>query len=418
MFVGFFTAYLGVPNAVMYLGDLLCIAAFFLGINRILKLRKNTVISGSNKILMLLLAIGTVSAVTYGFRIELWVWALRNWGRFFVFFVVCAACLNKQDIEKTLDFVTGFYHLNTLMVIVQYVFFRNVLDVDARNGFWGRDTSGVNITMTLIVLVIVFSQYYTKRCTRKKLIIYIAETGLVAVLAELKATFFFIIIFLICYTLVSSKRTLKQIIRYSVMILVTISLLMVFVIWLEKVYPIFDGFFSLSRLIADSNTAGGYGYSGYIDRLSAIPVINQYFFNEMGLMRKLFGIGIGNAEYSAYEWLQSTFYIRYGESFQYLRFTSADLYLETGIIGLVLYTASVGLLCLSCVKRIGKLKYLQESSDALYYQNIGMGIGVVSLIFIIYNNLQRADISFILAFFLAIAFAGTGQGVKKNAADH
>ena len=68
------------------------------------------------------------------------------------------------------------------------------------------------------------------------------------------------------------------------------------------------------------------------------------------------------------------------------------------MVGLALYTISFISLFLKFAK---KIKHT-TNNQKIFYENIGMGAALISIIFILYNNLQRTDAGIIIAFFLAI----------------
>lgn len=297
----------------------------------------------------------------------------------------------------------GFIHINTIVVIFQYLFLGDFYSQDALNGLFGRNTSSIFVTVLLIVTVLAFSKYFSKKIKGSTLVLFLIEICICAVIAEIKAIFFFIIILLVAYIFSNAKLTKSKLIKYTTIVVIGFLAVYLFAYMLGKIYSEFAGFLSLSRLLKDANAEGGYGHQGYIDRLSGISVINKYFFNQMGLKYKLFGLGIGNAEYSSFSSFTSAFYNRFGREFFYLNFTSSALYMEVGIVGLVLYALIFILIILDCYKRIKY--YIKNNKSAMsFYEQVGFGIAMLALIFIIYNNLQRTDASFVLAYFLSIPF--------------
>lgn len=401
LFIGFFTYNFGIPVAAYYVLDFLLILLLLLCLPQLKRVTKNRDTRLFRHLLLTLVIIGTISAFVQGFHLGLWIWALRNWGRTIVFFFLCILCLNEKVIKRTTDFFVKLYDVNTVIILLQYFVLRSRYTVDSLNGLFGRDTSGVNATVSLLVLCIVLSGYFSKKQSIKRVIITLAEIAIVATLAELRAILVFTVLFIIVYVFINLRLTAKQLARYTLLIIVAIVGMTIAANYLVKLYPQFAGFFNLRRIIADASTEGGYGNHGYIDRLSAIPVINKYFFNSGGIFMKLFGMGIGNAEYSSFEFLQSAFYKQYGKTYSYLNFTSAIMYLEVGIFGLVLYVASYISLLANYVKRLRSLRRTKDK-DHLFYENIGFGAALICIIFVIYNNLQRTDVGIVLTLFLTV----------------
>ena len=89
------------------------------------------------------------------------------------------------------------------------------------------------------------------------------------------------------------------------------------------------------------------------------------------------------------------------------------MYLETGICGLALYVLAFASLLIKYVKGIKKT-LLEKNIDQLFYENIGLGAAVISMIYIIYNNLQRSDGGIILVFFLALPIIGRRESKNEK----
>lgn len=400
MFIGFFTWNFGIPETAYYLADVLIIILMAMCIKRIPKSVGNRDIRPFTRAIILLVVIGTFSAIFQSFNMALWAWSIRNWGRLIVYFYLCISCLKTKVIDRAINFFIRLYDINTFVVLIQFLFLRSNYGADQLNGLFGRTTSGINVTVSLLVYCIVLSGFFVKKYSVQRLITTIIEIGLVAVVAELRAVLIFMVVILIVYLLVNFKFTFKQFLKYFALAAAVIVAMVIASNYLVKLYPQFEGFFNIKRIIADASIEGGYGYTGYIDRLNAIPVINKYFFDKTGIWNKLFGIGIGNAEYSTADFLTSAFYNQYGQSFRYLNFTSSMLYLEVGLVGLVLYAAAFISLFIKYARlvkhNVGKTSYYS------FYDNIGAGAALISILFIVYNNLQRTDAGVILALFLAV----------------
>ena len=193
----------------------------------------------------------------------------------------------------------------------------------------------------------------------------------------------------------------KQLTRFFLILTVATAGILVVANVIGRVYPEFAGFLSVERILEMGKSEYGYGNSGYIDRLNFINVIDKYFFSSEGWMRKLFGIGMGNAEYSVSSVFRSSFYDSYGRTFRYLNFAGSDIYLEFGLLGLICYILIFGVLIGQSWKRLQKADMSQEKK---YIENIGLAMSVICFIFVAYNNLLRTDIVFAVAPYLAAPF--------------
>ena len=168
---------------------------------------------------------------------------------------------------------------------------------------------------------------------------------------------------------------------------------------LSSIYPVFDGFLKSSNLISSMLVEhGGYAGTG-INRLSVISVVNKNFLNTTS--RRLFGIGFGNAEYSQINAFTSEFYRMYGIQYLNLGFSSASLYIEDGMVGLILYA---GIYVYILLKNFARVTSSKITDNQMFLNSIGYGMTMLSLIFILYGNYQRTDVSYIIAFSLASLF--------------
>ncbi|MGK4109386.1 hypothetical protein [Enterococcus cecorum] len=401
MFSGFFITNFDVPASILYFEDVINIALILLNIKKMTKKINTRELRFIFLTLLFLFVILFFIGMIRDSSIIRAVWALRNWGRLFSFFFICITVLNEKMVERFINFIMIFFHINVLFIILQFMT-KMVNSQDELNGFFGRDTSSINITMTIIISIIIISQYFTKKCTIGKLVLYSLEIFIVSILAELKAVILFWLILLLLIGFVNIRNSTKRMIKYIAIGLVMIVLSWIASMQLVKLYPEFSNFLSISKILESTTTKGGYGHSGYIDRLTSIQIINQYFFNFYGISYKLFGIGLGNGEYSTVASLVGPFYETYGATFGYLNFSSAIIYLESGIVGLTLYSVVFIRIIYERLLNICVRGYI--NADREYFESIGLGVAVICLIFIVYNNLLRTDASYLLAFFLAIPF--------------
>lgn len=397
LFIGFFTLNFGVPVSVYYLGDALNILLLVMISPRLVKSIKRAEIKTPALLLMLLVIIGTFAAIIHGLSIVRWIWALRNWGRFFAFFLACICVLDKKNIDRILDFFVVFFHLNFVVILIQYIAFG--IMGDSANGLIGRETSSVNLLFILIITVIAISKYQTKKIFLPYFIFLLIEISVVNFIAELKGNYVFLLILLVAIYLFNSKARGKDILKFTaITILGCIVVYMGFTL-IIKHYPIFGEILTVEGFMRQMNSEYGYGNVGIYDRLNAITVTNNHFF-KLDILLKCFGYGIGNTEYSVIDALKSSFYNQYGRTYSYLNFSLPIVYLETGMCGLILFFAThISLL------RKTVIEARRNNRIDKYYCNVGMGMLIVAIIFIIYNNLHRTDASFLMAFMCSIPFA-------------
>lgn len=410
-FLGFLTYNLSFPPVVKYLGDAINIYLLVVSI-KVLSSRRHVKSFGTcqyeeNKsliavfvIVLLWMGLGTLSAFLNGFHLPLWIWALRNWGRLFIFLIVCIALFDENSFLRVNQMIIKLFHINFFAVVIQFFFMKSSYKQDQMNGILGGNTSGMNVMLVLCTLVIIYSGFFLNMCSLKYAVLITSEAIIVAVLAELKVLFIVIVVLFVFYAVIDMKR---RGIRINVKVLILLIIIPVIILTganiLSAIYPGFDNFLQISRIIeAMSVENGGYAGTG-INRLSVISVSNKYFLTTF--QQRLLGIGMGNAEYSQIGALTSSFYRTYGTNYMYLGFSSADLYIEGGLLGLVSYTGIYVYILLKNFKRVTNQRLTQNQK---LLNSIGYGMAMLSLIFILYGNYQRTDAAYIIAFLLAGLF--------------
>lgn len=410
MFSGFFTYTFGISESIYYVSDIFIILLIFIEIRKI----KKAILYGPLKLPALcvaaILAVGLISAFVFGCSTARVIWAIRNWGRFFAYFAVCVCVLDRQRVDKVVDFFLKFIHINFAFIIIQFLFLHSFYSQDALNGFLGRNTSSVNLVYCMLVAILVVAAFRTKTISKNKMMIIMCEILIIAILAELKANILFVVLLYILGTFAIGRFTFKQIIRNIATVVIACGAAVVAMKALVHFYPDFERILTLDGLWEQMAGEYGYGNKGYINRLTSISVINKYFFDAKGMFAKLFGLGIGNVEYSKFPMFTSPFYNTYGETFRYLGFSSAVLYLEVGLLGLLLF-------CLFHMNLIViTYKKIKENTDCdAFYYCVGYLTAIFSFILIVYNNLHRTDASILLAFFLAVPFViGRTKGCRMK----
>ena len=405
LFVGFFIYNFGFPESMLYFTDLLNVLLLLLSINRILKNIRKKPLRLYLLFIIFACLVGLLSATINGIDFLLFIWSCRNWGRAICFFLACSSIISERQADKAISLSKGLFHVNFFVILIQFFLFRSRYTQDSLNGLFGRNTSGVNVTFLMIILSIVLAEYFVHKIKIQELITYLVEYNIICILAELRALMLFEIVFIALYAAVNFKGSGKQLVRYVGLIVIVVIGATSAAGYLAKIYPEFAGFLTIEGVLKSANSELGYGFSGYIDRLNFITVINKYLFNG-NTFKYLFGRGMGNAEYSAVSRLCSNFYNSYGTTFAYLRFSSSMIFLECGILGLLLFASAYVYLFMQSVRKIRSKKLITK---LLAYEEMEIGFIATIIIFLFYNNLQRTDTSFILAFFSAIAISISRQ---------
>ena len=392
LFVVFYRLLLqyGAPSSISYVTDVINVI-LLLGLIKTSratgKIRKLIIVY------ILLFGWGLFGAIIYGFSAPLFLWSARNYLRFLVFAVACTYYLKIQDFISVLNFLQKLIPLETILVLIQYFVFH--YNGDYLGGIFGT-VMGANLYVNLFV-VIVFSytlmKFLNGSDSFRKLFLVAVQIIVIAVLSELKFVFVELIIISGLAWFISKKDT-KQIGKILLIIAAGYAIISISLPYLYSLYPDFENFLNLEFIFAVHEQ--GYSMAGDLDRLSAIPIITKKVFNN-DITRILFGIGLGNAEYSSMNFFCSEFYRIYGY-LHYTWFSDAMVYLESGLIGLVLYALSFIVPFFEAMKN---LKLDKENSEL--YGTI-MVVCVMSLILMVYNQTLRTEAAYLLYFIIAASF--------------
>lgn len=337
----------------------------------------------------------------------LYIWGLRNNGRFYLFFLCCIVLLDEIDINKIFKMFLVFFWINFGITFFQYVF--QDVKGDEAGGIFGN-VLGCNAYVNVFLCVVcayVISNYLTNKIKISVFAAYVMCAFVVAAIAELKI-FYVEFLVMLLVAIVAKKPTLKTIGFVIIGILILIAGISV----LNRVNP--D---SLAVLLDDDarniylSSEQGYSNMGDLNRFTALAVIWAMFFAG-NVFQSLFGFGLGSCDTSSFSFLQSAFYQRY-EYLHYRWFSHAWIYLEQGVVGLIL--------CL--IFFMGLMLWLVRKKKSILRTDLWFTIFVfvpTCIIGLIYNCALQLEISYIIAFMCAIPFVLiktqmlNGENAEKN----
>lgn len=400
LFVVFYRLLLqyGAPSSITYITDIINGLLFFgilKGHNRIGRFRRIIFIY------LCLLIWGLLGATIYGLSIPLYLWSMRNNIRFIVFAMACVYYLKMGDFKSILNLLQNVMPLQTALVLFQYFVLH--YNGDYLGGIFGTVMGAnlyVNLYMTLVFSYTVIC-YLRGKNKFKNLVAITIQIILVAVLSELKFIFVEIII-IAAVAWIISKKDSTQLGKAILIIAAGYIVISVSLPYLYKLYPDFEDFMNLDFIFAVHEQ--GYSMSGDLDRLSAIPIITRKIFQNTPL-RMIFGIGLGNAEYSSISFLCSQFYKQYG-FLHYTWFSDAMMYLETGFVGIALYVLSFITILFEALKKFrSNIRYAEIDGTIAV-------MCIMSMILVIYNQTLRTEAAYLLYFVFAATFVKHENGVE------
>lgn len=252
---------------------------------------------------------------------------------YFLFFIVCAVTLEKDDVIRILEFLCTIEIINFMISLYQY--FSLGITHDHLGGIFGTGHSNgfTYIFGTILCAYLLITLLQKKSLLRA--VFYIASILVVAMLADILGLFFIIAISIII-TMVFMRVGVKK----FLFVIGAIGLGMIAITVMKYDAPgRFQYFTDVSNILkyagVGADSAGGiYGVS----RTNPFSQINNLFF-EHNILKELFGFGFGNCLYVvSFSFLESEVYKSAG-SYTYWWFSHAYTYIETGLCGVITYIA-------------------------------------------------------------------------------
>lgn len=395
-------------SSLFYFNDVLNILLFLAAFRKIIYRTNHSVYSILCVLFILLVGYSLVGLLINGYSPLLYLWGFRNNYRFFFFFFACCACLDRDEVCSICSMFAKLLPFNVVLCTLQYFQLRNSGDArvlkflgDYIGGLFGA-AQGSNRIMN-VYLLFVFC-WYTSKILQKKisLVKYVsifASCFYIVILSELKIAFFeFILAGGILILLVSKKvHKIVYFVLGGCLIITGVNVWSAFNPGSAKLLS------SLTEML-NYASASTYGANS-LNRLTVIPQMKQVLFSG-DTIGHLLGLGLGNADTSAYSFLTSKIYNAYG----YLRynfFMHGMLYIETGIIGLFGYSLYF---IVGFYKSVTRVIAKRNKEDALLYA--GTVFYLIALICIFYNTTLRNEVSAYLSFFfmsIPFVWANTEQ---------
>lgn len=335
--------------------------------------------------------------VTYLFNYQSFIyylWGFRNNFRFYIAFLAFAMYLRDREVAWLLKMMDVLFWINAGVTFLQ--FFLMGYRQDYLGGIFGieRGCNAYTIIFFGVVVSKAFLDYMNGQIKAVPCFLKAGASLVIAAMAELKVYFLFFPLMLLIAALITkfSFRKLGLILGSSVLVMIGSALLA----------DIFGSGDELSlQSIFELITAQNYATAEDLGRFTAIPTISERFLTD--LPGKLFGMGLGNCETSAFPICNTPFFKAYSY-LHYTWFSSAMLFLETGYVGLGL-NLSFFVVCFICA-----WKRMKSGSATASYCQIAMIMSVICAILTFYNSSLRAEGAYIAYFALAMPFVREDTG--------
>lgn len=315
-------------------------------------------------------------------------WAVRNTFRGLIYLFCVIAVLHVEDMTKLFHVLLGLQLPNLLLVIYQSLVTSGG-NPDFVHGFFANG-AGAN-TFSAVLFAYYLNAYLNGREPIWTVGFVAVSSIMIATMAEEKTFFlYFIVIFVL--SILISRWSLKTLCFVAVAFIAGIFLVQ----YIAEVMPDILDFLTdwdTSKTYLTATWSDSYG----IPRVGAFAFIAKHFFNN-DVATSLFGFGFGSAEHSQFSFLDSAFYLKYG-NLSYRSFTHQWTFIETGYIGFGLFVLVfvVALVCL-CRQR-----WIYHRYDAVLNMT-GICMCIVCIISMWSNATLKLDASYIPCFGVAIGF--------------
>lgn len=325
-------------------------------------------------------------------------WGFRNLFRLYVGFLAFAMFFDEDMVETAFKFMELMFWVN--VVVSLYQFFVLGLKQDLLGGIFGVER-GCNGYSTVFFILIVSKSVLSYMEGREKAWLCLLKSALALIISAMAELKFFFVIFVIILTL-SSVLTKFSWRKFGLLLVSAVFLALG-----NSIITIIFGqrqTLSLDRIF-EWIFSSSYSTAGDLGRFSAIPTISKTFLTS--IPEKLFGMGLGNADTSAFALCNSPFFQAYGD-LHYTWFNSAFLFLETGYIGLVIY------LVFFVIAFFTALKVFKSGKGNKLYSQMAIIYSVMGVVLTFYNSTLRRECALIAYFVLALPIITTRVNNKPN----
>lgn len=395
MLINFICDFFKLPTIIRYIPDLLLPFYILYLISNINILMKKKSVRNLLFIVILFFIHCVVGSVININSLFYFIWGFRNLFRFFCISFCAILVFDENDKDNFIKIIHRLFIFNSIICLIQYFIL----------GYWGDaiggifrlgDTGGNSGVIYLLVIenTINIINYLNKKCSFKKLSLFMLISILIAIIAELKIIYIFIIL-IVLLSLILNKFSLRT---FMIVSSIIVFLVLGFNV-LQKIDPATAEMLNIEKLI---DYAGGesHGYSTEYDisRTRAFSQINEYFFKD-SIRMKIWGYGLGHCDVSsAFSIFNSTFAELYNDILHYTWFSHAMLYLETGIVGYILYLSFYIYIIIYCMKN----REIDRTNYNFY--NFIIILGILSIIMTFYNSVLRNEISYFVYIILILPF--------------
>ena len=310
-------------------------------------------------------------------------WGSRNYGRFFLFYLLARAVWTEDDVNKVEELFLKLFPIHMIIIAFQYVV--EGLNQDFLSGLFGKTNGGNGGLMIYlsIILCISICQFEYKKISIRKFFLYLLLIFVNAALSELKFLFVMAVI-LVAWYLAMSKRKGRGMILALFFVLALYIGMQIF----YYVFPFWVNYLSFDNIMTIFSDQEVYSSQFDVGRTAVFSKLSPIITKWAGKDALLFGIGLGNGDYSdAFPILNSAFYNVYG-FMHYTWLSLGYLFVEVGYVGTIAYISFFVILEIKAISA-----YQKRST---YYNLLGTFFPLVFMIIMVYNSTLRSNYAYMV----------------------
>lgn len=399
---GTLTDMLGLPDFIKYVCDLCWLGLLGRMLSHVPKMDKP-----AKRLLLWVGLFLLMTLFTYIFNYQsalYYLWGLRNNFRFYVYFFAMIVFFRKEYIKTALNLFDVLFWINAAVSLVQFFVFD--IQQDYLGGIFGA-SKGVNASTNVFFLIVTMRSiiyYLNHQESLLKCLLKCGTALIISAMAELKFFYVQFAVIIVVASLITkfSWKKLLIIVGGFVGVSLTASLLV-------KLFPYFEDFLSLEKILEIAGSDRGYTGRGDLNRLNSIPLVISYFMGDF--WSQAFGLGLGNCDTSAFAFLNTPFFIQYGW-LHYSWMSIAFMFLENGFAGLTFFLGFFVLTYFLCGSRKTK-----NTEDRMYIQMTKI-VSVCCVMISVYNASLRTEAGYMIYFMLALGFIANRKNTPPQPKTH
>ena len=331
-------------------------------------------------------------------------WGARNYGRFFLFYLLARAVWTKDDVNKVEELFLKLFPIHMVLIAVQYAV--EGLNQDFLSGLFGKSGGGNGglIIYLSIILCISICQFEYKKISIRKFLLYLLLIFINAALSELKFLFVMAALLVTWYLAMSKRKGRGMILALFFVMALYIGMQIFY-----YVFPFWANYLSFDNIMTVISDQEVYASQIDVGRTAVFSKLSPILTKWAGKDALLFGIGLGNGDYSdAFPMLNSAFFKAYG----YMHYTWLSLgylFVELGYAGTIAYISFFVILEIKAI-----IAYQKRST---YYNLLGTFFPIVFMMIMVYNSTLRSNYAYMIFAVLtwqSLTDAGNEKGTEHE----